>query len=150
MSFVAAPPPAAAAATLATWGRRAGGGLIDLLCVLPFSILALLLGFDSEPPAGEGPIGPAYLFFTVLGWGVLGYNRWVRGGRTGQTWGRRARGIRLVSEQTGRPIGVRLAFVRDLAHSLDALTWYIGFLLPIWDAKRQTLADKVMRTLVVH
>jgi hypothetical protein len=42
-----------------------------------------------------------------------------------------------------------MAFVRDLAHILDALPCYIGFLWPIWDSKRQTFADKIMNTVVV-
>ena len=33
-------------------------------------------------------------------------------------------------------------------HILDALT-YVGFLWPLWDAKRQTFADMLMRTVVV-
>jgi RDD family len=48
-----------------------------------------------------------------------------------------------------QPIGAGAAFVRRLAHALDILTLGVGYLLPLWDVRRQTLADKVMRTVVI-
>ena len=44
-----------------------------------------------------------------------------------------------------------MAFVRDIAHILDSIICGlpIGWLWPLWDAKRQTWADKVMKTVVV-
>ena len=41
------------------------------------------------------------------------------------------------------------AGLRDWAHYLDALPLWIGFFVPIFDDRRQTLADKAMRTVVV-
>ena len=40
-----------------------------------------------------------------------------------------------------------MAFVRDLCHIIDQVICYIGYLFPLWDAKRQTLADKIMTTV---
>jgi hypothetical protein len=57
--------------------------------------------------------------------------------------------IRLVSEETGQPIGMLMAFVRDICHILDSLICYVGWLFPLWDAKRQTLADKIVKSVVV-
>jgi hypothetical protein len=37
-----------------------------------------------------------------------------------------------------------------LAHILDSLPCYLGYLWPLWDAKRQTFADKVMGTVVIE
>jgi hypothetical protein len=54
----------------------------------------------------------------------------------------------LVAEATGQPIGTGKAFLRDVCHILDTLACYVGWLFPIWDAKRQTLADKLMTTVV--
>ena len=51
------------------------------------------------------------------------------------------------SEKTGQPIGFGLSIVRQLAHIVDAIICYIGYLFPLWDAKRQTLADKIMTTV---
>ena len=35
------------------------------------------------------------------------------------------------------------------AHGVDAIICYVGFLFPLWDAKRQTIADKIMSTVCV-
>ena len=42
-----------------------------------------------------------------------------------------------------------MAFVRDLAHIVDSVICYIGYLFPLWDARRQTFADKIMSTVVL-
>ena len=77
------------------------------------------------------------------------YNRWYKGGTTGQTIGRGVAGVKLIKEATGQPIGMGMAFVRDLAHIVDSLICYVGWFFPLWDAKRQTLADKMLSTVVV-
>src|SRR5205814_3848157 len=83
-----------------------------------------------------------------IGWSV--YNRWMQGGNTGQSLGKRVVGIKLVSEQTGQPIGPMNAFLRDLAHIADGAACYIGFLWPLWDEKSQTFADKILTTVVLN
>jgi hypothetical protein len=35
------------------------------------------------------------------------------------------------------------------AHYVDQLICYIGYLFPLWDDKRQTIADKLMSTVCV-
>ena len=82
-----------------------------------------------------------------LGWTI--YNRWVVGGRTGQSLGKRVTKIQLISEQTGQPIGALNAFVRDLVHILDGMA-YVGFLWPLWDDRKQTFSDKIVKTIVVR
>jgi uncharacterized RDD family membrane protein YckC len=81
-----------------------------------------------------------------LGW--VAYNRWLIAGRTGQSLGKRAMKIRLIGADTNAPIGPRNAFLRDLVHILDALT-IVGYLWPLWDHKRQTFADQIMKTVVI-
>ena len=39
--------------------------------------------------------------------------------------------------------------MRQLAHLLDGFLCNLGYLWPIWDAKKQTFADKIMGTLVI-
>jgi uncharacterized RDD family membrane protein YckC len=77
------------------------------------------------------------------------WNRGYRQGTTGSSLGKSVMKIKVVSEKTGQPIGFGLSLVRDLAHFVDAIICYIGFLFPLWDAKRQTLADKIMTTVVL-
>lgn len=124
--------------TYANWAQRVGAYLIDLA---PAWIL-LFIGALTRSLV-------LYLLAAVIGiaWSI--YNRWFVMGRTGQSLGKRILNIKLVSETTGDPIGAGLAFVRDLAHIVDSVICYIGWLFPLWDAKRQTIADKIMTTVVV-
>lgn len=124
------------------WFARVAAYLVDSLVAAPFFLAAGLL---------DGQIDVAlYYLLVVLGLAVWGYNRWWRTGRTGQSWGRSLLGIRLVGEASGRPIGVPRAVLRDLAHTLDGLILNIGYLFPLWTAKRQTIADLIMRTVVAR
>ena len=84
----------------------------------------------------------------VTGFAFYVWNICLRQGRTGYSLGKSAMGIQLLSESSGAPIGAGRSFVRDLAHTLDSFC-YIGYLWPIWDRKKQTFADKVMRTIVI-
>jgi uncharacterized RDD family membrane protein YckC len=77
------------------------------------------------------------------------WNFGYRQGTTGSSLGKSVLKIKVVSENTGQPIGFGLSIVRQLAHIVDAIICYIGFLFPLWDAKRQTLADKIMTTVVL-
>ncbi|GIM90331.1 RDD family protein [Paractinoplanes toevensis] len=133
----------APAVNLAGWGPRVGAFIIDALCAAPFYILAGILG------NGDNGLNIFYFIFWLLGLAVQGYNRWYQAGKTGQSWGKKALGLRLVGEQSGQPIGAGLAFGRDIVHLLDAIPCYIGYLWPLWDQKKQTFADKILKTLVV-
>jgi len=127
------------------WLTRVGAYLID---VAP--IIAVWIVFDIFAAViGSGVVDALlYLIAAVgtIGWSV--YNRWVLGGQ-GQSLGKRQLKIRLLSEETGQPIGTLNAFLRDICHIVDSIICYIGYLFPLWDAKRQTLADKIMKTVVV-
>jgi uncharacterized RDD family membrane protein YckC len=136
--------------TLANWPQRVGAYLIDYLIAAIPAFLAVLLfsGTNSgeSPSAGAGLVA-FLLYLTSLG--IWIYNRVIQMGRTGQSWGKQVLNLRLVRMADGQPMGGGMCFVRDLAHILDALPCYIGYLFPIWDARRQTFADKVMNTVVL-
>lgn len=88
----------------------------------------------------------------VMGVLPLAYAIWNYGyeqGTTGQSIGKKVMNFQVVSESTGRPIGFGLSVVRQLAHIADSFACYIGYLFPLWDAKRQTFADKIMSTVCV-
>ena len=57
--------------------------------------------------------------------------------------------VAALREETGQPIGTLNAFLRDICHIIDGIICYIGYLFPLWDPKRQTIADKIMKTVVV-
>ncbi len=135
----------------AGWGPRAVAFLLDMLAGWGLFVLALIIGgtFGSvtRNAAAGGAIAAA-LAGAALTRFVL--DRYLRAGRTGQSLGKRVAGIWLVDERTGQPIGAARAFARDLAHLVDGLTCYIGYLMPLWDARRQTFADKIAHTVVVR
>jgi uncharacterized RDD family membrane protein YckC len=86
---------------------------------------------------------------TLAGLAYWLWNRGYRQGISGSSLGKTVMKIKVVSETTGEPLGFGLSVVRDLAHFVDAVICFIGFLFPLWDAKRQTLADKIMTTVVL-
>ncbi|GAA0692438.1 hypothetical protein GCM10010193_53730 [Kitasatospora atroaurantiaca] len=152
----------------AGWGSRVVARIIDQFTVFLIPTILLGIGYGkvtadavnsinsintttgtySSTPAPSGSSG---MVFFLIG-GVLQlcavllftYLQGVKG----QSLGQRAVNIRLVSEATGQPIGWGMAFVRQLCHFLDGLCC-IGYLWPLWDAKKQTFADKIMNTVVV-
>jgi uncharacterized RDD family membrane protein YckC len=77
------------------------------------------------------------------------WNVCIKQGRTGATIGKGVLAIRLLG-YSGQPIGAGLSFVRQLAHFLDSIACYVGWLWPLWDARKQTFADKIMSTVVVN
>ncbi|HET6214763.1 MAG TPA: RDD family protein [Micromonosporaceae bacterium] len=134
----------------ASWFARVGGYLIDnILASIPGGIGAVVAVATAKDGKMSGTGVAAYAIGGLISLALLIYNRWVKGGSTGQTWGRSALGIKLVGDTTGQPIGAGMAFVRDLAHIVDTLICYIGWLFPLWDKKGQTVADKIMKTVVV-
>jgi uncharacterized RDD family membrane protein YckC len=142
----------------ASWGIRVAAYVIDVLPVWALSGIAAGIQMSSfanttcVPGECTGPSPMAPLVVFVLWLLAFAYQLWNRGyrqGTRGQSIGKSVTKIRLVSEATGRPIGFGMAFVRDIAHVVDALICYVGFLFPLWDAKRQTLADKLISTVVV-
>ena len=86
---------------------------------------------------------------TLAGLAYLIWDYGYRQGTTGSSVGKSVMKVKVVSETTGQPIGFGMSVVRQVAHIVDAIICYIGFLFPLWDAKRQTLADKIMTTVVL-
>jgi uncharacterized RDD family membrane protein YckC len=69
-------------------------------------------------------------------------------GVKGQTPGKAMMGTRLVNQQ-GQLLGSGSGIGRKFLHIVDSLICGLGWLLPLVDAKRQTIADKIMTTYVV-
>ncbi|KQR12375.1 RDD family protein [Cellulomonas sp. Leaf334] len=143
--------------TYAPWIQRVGAYLLDSLAILPYFAGLLYMtatsetgvnryGSPTDQPTSAGAL--AFGVCAVLSLVLWGWNRWVRGGRTGQSWGKQAVGLTMQRDATGEPIGVWMAFVRDVAHYVDGIL-YLGYLWPLWDTKRQTFSDKLTKTVVV-
>ena len=129
----------------AAWNKRVLALLFDLVIFVAMLLAVFAIGRLLH--------GTAALIFAVAGYTVAAavnfYNKCVLMGRTGHTWGKRFFGFGLIRESTGRPMGLWRAIVRELAHTFDYVILGIGFLMPLWDAKGQTLADKLMKTVAV-
>jgi uncharacterized RDD family membrane protein YckC len=128
-------PPANPGA-YADWGKRAYSALID--SVGPFIVAAIFYAINR-------PLG-AIVWLAAIAWSL--YNAY-QAGQTGQSYGKRIAGTRLLSEVTGQPIGGGLGIGRYFVHIVDSIPCYLGYLWPIWDGKRQTFADKLLKTVVV-
>ncbi|RZU49098.1 Mce-associated membrane protein [Krasilnikovia cinnamomea] len=136
----------------ASWLRRAGGYLVDVvLAFLPSFAGGLVYESTVGPDGQPSALGrTADLIGIALAVVVFAYNRWIRAGRTGRTWGRQLMRINLIGEQDGGPVGGGRALLRDLGHIVDTLALCLGWLAPLWDGKRQTFSDKMVGTVVVE
>jgi uncharacterized RDD family membrane protein YckC len=149
--------------SFAHWGRRVGAYFIDVLAgfvaYVPMVIALIIAGAGSEtdPITGQTTMSDAsaglvIILFLLSGVLALAYFIWnfcLKQGRTGYTIGKGVMGIKLVKAETGQPVGAGMAFVRQIAHVLDSIPCNIGYLWPLWDAQRQTFADKVIGTYVI-
>ncbi len=137
----------------ASWINRVGSYLIDVLISGIPSVIAQL--FFAGAKRSDGSYGGGRILIASIFWLlsllIVIYNRWILGGRTGQSWGKRVMKTKLIGMRTGQPIGALRAFLRDVCHILDDLCglFPLGYLWPLWDRQRQTFADKIMKTVVV-
>jgi uncharacterized RDD family membrane protein YckC len=160
----AGPGPALPQDAYTPWFTRVLAWIIDYI---PVFILVgigwgLLLGTretacitdTSEYDLGEfcatgastiGQLSIALAWIVAIAYGIWNYG--YRQGTTGSSIGKTIMKFKVVSEKTGQPIGFGLSIVRQLAHIIDGAICYIGYLFPLWDAKRQTIADKIMTTI---
>ena len=121
---------------MADYGRRLGAGAIDYL--IP-GLVAEVFRLANAPLGAL--VGLLALAFQI-------YSK-VLEGQTGQSIGKQVVGARTVMEATGQPPGVGVAIGRWLLHIIDTLACCVGYIFPAFDAKRQTFADKIVKTVVI-
>jgi uncharacterized RDD family membrane protein YckC len=150
----------------AGWWLRFGAYLLDALILgVPGGIinwiarssvpteLATCRRFDGRLAVCEQPTGTglAIIILVGLGLGVAGIAYFVYfHGKTGQTIGKRACGIKVVDRATGRPIGTGRAIGRYFAAILSAIPCALGYLWAAWDKDKQTWHDKMVNTVVIQ
>jgi uncharacterized RDD family membrane protein YckC len=165
----APPPPGPAIRSLPNqaytpWLARVGAYLID---TLPFAVILgagwLILqnsvdtacltditqnDVDQICTIAYSTLGIAVMWGAVLvGLVYLVWNYGYRQGTTGSSIGKSVLKFKVVSENTGQPMGFGSSLLRQITHVVDAVPFCIGYLFPLWTAKRQTLADKIMATV---
>lgn len=168
----APPPPGPAIRGLpqrayTSWISRAAAYLID---VLPFVVilgvgwLVLQNSVDSACltditrydvdqicSIGYSTVGVTVMWgAVVVGLIYLVWNYGYRQGTTGSSIGKSVLKFKVVSENTGEPVGFGMSLLRQICHIVDAVPFYLGYLFPLWTAKRQTLADKMMATVCLR
>jgi uncharacterized RDD family membrane protein YckC len=146
------------------WLTRVGAYLIDTLpfvVILGVGWLVLQNSVDSACltditqydvdqicSIGYSTVGLTVMWGAVLvGFVYLIWNYGYRQGTTGSSIGKSVLKFKVVSENTGQPLGFGLSVLRQITHVVDAVPFFAGYLLPLWTAKRQTLADKIMATV---
>jgi uncharacterized RDD family membrane protein YckC len=139
----------------AGWGTRLAAYLIDALVAVGAGIIFIIIGaviLGSSDGGGGSAVG---LLIMLVGYAIiLGVQIWnfiIKQGSTGQSIGKGVMAIKVVSMNTGQPLGSGGAFVRWLMHTfIDGAICYLGFLWPLWDDKKQTWGDKVASSVVVQ
>jgi uncharacterized RDD family membrane protein YckC len=130
-----APPVGGPSGPRASFWQRFGAVIIDgiLLDIVNFALTAALKG------AG-------YALGLLL---AIAYFVYFEGGPTGQTIGKRALGIRVISFDTGGPIGYGRAFVRYVGRIVSFVVLLLGYLWMLWDPEKQCWHDKMASDVVV-
>ncbi len=131
---------------IAGWWARAGAFCIDVLFGMGAALSLLLIGWSA--PRG-GWVWWVCLVLAALIVVAIGVNRLLAPAVTGWTLGRSVFGIRVVDCDGQRPEPWRL-LGRDVAHVLDTVPLFLGWLWPLIDDRGRTFADLLARTDVVR
>ncbi|HET7517037.1 MAG TPA: RDD family protein [Actinomycetes bacterium] len=134
-------------------GRRVVATIVDGL-VFGVAYWLLALAFGDIRTEGEA----ANFVSDLPVWASVAYGLFVIGyyilleGYLGQTVGKMATGIKVVTEATGQaPPGVAAAAIRTVLRLVDGLFSYlVAFVCVLASAKRQRLGDMAAHTLVVR
>jgi Mce-associated membrane protein len=129
---------------LARWHIRAAALIVDVLPGL--AVLATMVMVWLAVP-----LRSAWWYVSVSVLAVAALltmaNRVVLPALTGWSLGRALLGIAVVHKD-GAPVGMGRLLCRDLAHLLDTLSVFVGWLWPLWDSRRRTFADLLLGTEV--
>ena len=68
---------------------------------------------------------------------------------TGQTFGKQAMGLKVVSAETGNLVDPGTAALRYVGYIVSSIPIYLGFFWAIWDPMHDTWADKIAKTKVI-
>ncbi len=151
----AAAGPAEVRSDYASWGRRLGAYLLDVLVIAVPLIAIIGIALAAGNPEDENDsswaaVGIAYLLTIVV---PFIYFTLMHGRESGQTLGKKWTGIRVVDGSTGRSIGYGRAFGRyaiSFVFGIFVIPSLLDYLWPLWDQKNQTLHDKVVGSVVVR
>lgn len=110
------------------------------------------LGYSVEGTGDGGQAAIGALLFVlglVVMWGIHLWNRVFKMGRTGQSVGKKAMGLKLIHEHSGEPIGAAAAFGREVLSQVINQIFFLSSLWMLWDDNKQTLHDKIVSSTVI-
>ena len=144
--------PEEAGRQLAGWWARVGAYILDTI----ITIIAIVgIVFLAALPAIVLPDTLAAIILIIAVVAAIAFPFWyftyLTGNERGQTIGKRALGIRVRSDSAGGPIGYGRAFGRygiQVVFGFFFIPWVLDYLWPLWDAKNQTLHDKIVGSVV--
>ena len=128
----------------ASWLARAGAFAVDVLQGLGVIATMALLALAAPQ---FGWLWWVFTGLAALTVQLMAINRLLLPTTTGWSLGRALFGIR-VTRRDGDEVGVWRLLARDLAHLLDTIALFIGWVWPLWDRRRRTFADLLLRTEV--
>jgi uncharacterized RDD family membrane protein YckC len=138
----------------ASYGKRVLAWFVDNLCIGMISGVTLGIGLALILTDSVTPIGVGLIIISPVA--ILGFVFWnlvFRQGRTGQTIGKSLMSIKLVSTESGGPVGAGSSFVRGLvAWALNLVTGglfsLVDLLFPLFDKNGQRVVDKMLKMQV--
>jgi Mce-associated membrane protein len=128
----------------ASWSARAGAFAVDVL--VGVAVIATMALLTLTAPQ-RGWVWWLLTVVAALTFLLMAVNRLLLPTITGWSLGRALFGIAVVKPD-GSAVGVSRLVARDLAHLLDTAALFIGWLWPLWDRRRRTFADLLLRTEV--
>jgi Mce-associated membrane protein len=126
----------------ASWAARAGAFVVDVLVGLGVVAAFVLVAWSTAQRDWLWWLCVSAAAVVLLSVVV---NRLLLPSVTGWSLGRALMGI-VVVRRDGSAVGPWRLLVRDIAHLLDTLALFIGWLWPLWDRRGRTFADLLTRT----
>ena len=157
LPFLPPPPQYGYSVRYATLGSRLGAQIVDLIVVglialviaIPFGLLA---AFSVITTGGLGWVGLFYGPLTLLTFALwIAYFSYFES-TTGQTPGKKALGLKVVSTFTMQPPDLGHAVLRNLLRIVDWLPalYLLGALVAAASTRTQRIGDIVADTIVVQ
>lgn len=148
-------------ATYASFGQRlaamlldgliygATGGVVYLIVFIPLTLVGGSSVTFSSTFSGSAAMAGAAVASVIwsIGFGV--FNLYLVAKR-GQTPGKMILKIKIVRKENGEPPGFMGAFLKEvIGRMANGLVFNLGYLWMLWDANKQTWADKIAGTIVI-
>lgn len=131
----------------ASWASRAGALALDVLPGIGALCVMVELTYLALSVSQPNWLWIAYAAAASLTVVLMAANRLVLPGLTGWTLGRAVFCIR-VTGRDGCRVGAWRLLGRELAHLLDTAGLMVGWLWPLWDSRKRTFGDLLLRTEV--